>query len=142
MARRNTRQKKSSKGPFWVLGIALVLIVALFATRRDAQGAQHPAPRSTASASSVVPASRYDGYPRIKETYAEVAQVPEVVDGVYCYCHCEENMGHYSLLDCFSSDHAANCDVCLSEGALAYKMTKDGKTLNQVRHAVDQLYAQ
>ncbi len=141
MARRKTRKKRSN-GPFWVLGIAALLIVALFATRRDAQGAQHPKPRATASAASVVPASRYESYPRIKETYAEVAQVPKVVDGVYCYCHCEENMGHYSLLDCFSSDHAANCDVCLSEGALAYKMTRDGKTLDQVRHAVDQLYAQ
>ncbi|MEJ2215302.1 MAG: CYCXC family (seleno)protein [Gemmatimonadota bacterium] len=141
MTRRKTPKKRST-GPFWVLGVALLLIVGLFATRRDAQGAQHPKPRPTASAASVVPASRYDGYPRIKETYAEVAQVPEVVDGIYCYCHCEENMGHYSLLDCFSSDHAANCDVCLSEGALAYKMNKDGKTLDQIRHAVDQLYAQ
>ncbi|HKJ92331.1 MAG TPA: hypothetical protein VJ957_04140, partial [Longimicrobiales bacterium] len=74
MARRKTRKEHGSKGPFYVLGIALLLIVALFATRRDAQGAQHPKPRATASASSVVPANRYDSYPRVRETYAEVAQ--------------------------------------------------------------------
>lgn len=141
-ARRHRPRKKGlSWLPWAVAGLALVGIVALVSPHKS--GSRHPAPRpdaATTQASKIVPSAKYAGYPRIQEVYREVALVPQVVDGIYCYCGCERNMGHYSLLDCYKSDHAAGCDVCLSEGALVYRMHKEGKTLDQIRSAVDAAY--
>jgi hypothetical protein len=72
--------------------------------------------------------------------YAQAEEVKDVLDGVYCHCMCSEHSGHYSLLDCFKDDHAARCDICLSEAALAHKMHGEGASLQQIRDAVDGLY--
>ena len=62
------------------------------------------------------------------------------LDGVYCYCDCAQHSGHYSLLDCFVSDHAARCDICMSEAVIAYRMSMNGATLNAIRAEVDKTY--
>jgi len=121
---------------------ALVLGVGFLAYASKPGGAgHHPTPRSGVTAENVIPAVRYASVPRIEKVYREVSRVPEAVDGVYCYCHCMENMGHYSLLTCFESDHAAGCDVCLSEGDLVYRMTQQGRSLDQVRQAIDRTFS-
>ncbi len=138
------RRKWTSLLPWGITAAALLAILVLAAQGRGhGTASHHPTPRSdaaTTQARKIVPASAYAAYPRIQETYREAALVPQVLDGIYCYCECKEHMGHYSLLDCYKSDHAAGCDVCLSEGELAYKMTQQGKSLDQIRAAVDRLY--
>ncbi|MBT8461564.1 MAG: PCYCGC domain-containing protein, partial [Gemmatimonadetes bacterium] len=52
-------------------------------------------------------------------------------------CECAEHSGHYSLLDCFASDHGARCDICLSEATIAYQMTMAGESLDAVRKEID-----
>ncbi len=122
-------------------GAAAVLIaVSLIARAGRTSPTTHPTPRANAARARLAPPARYASYPRVAETYRMAAAVPEVLDGVFCYCYCSQHSGHYSLLDCFKGDHAAGCDVCLSEGAIAYRMTKDGKDLNAVRAAVDDMY--
>jgi len=88
-----------------------------------------------------MPAVRYASVPRIEKVYREAAIVPAELDGIYCYCRCIENMGHRSLLSCFESDHAAGCDICLSEADMAYRMTKQGRSLDQIRQAIDQSFS-
>jgi hypothetical protein len=142
--RGDTRRERGPEGGglsyagLWALAAVVVLAAVFVATRGDA--ATHPEPRPGVDGSRVVPASRFAGHPRTQEVYREAAQVPETLDGLYCYCRCRQHSGHYSLLDCFANDHAARCDVCMSEAALAYRLTEAGKTLNQVRHAVDRLF--
>ena len=34
-------------------------------------------------------------------------EIPEVLDQLYCYCHCDKHMGHTSLLSCSTDGHAA-----------------------------------
>lgn len=138
-AYRNRKQAGSAKKSIlWGAGIGLA-IVAAFLAAQDA-GATHPEPRANAQAHHVVPQERYTDYPRIAQVYAQAAEIKEVLDGIYCYCECSKHSGHYSLLECFETDHGAACDVCLSEAALAYRMHQDGKTLDQIRDAVDGLY--
>jgi hypothetical protein len=33
--------------------------------------------------------------------------IPEVLDQLYCYCHCDRSVGHKSLLSCYTDGHAA-----------------------------------
>lgn len=132
------RKKSSGSAALWVIGVVAVFAALFVAT--SSAGAAHPDPRPNVGPQHVVAASTYAAYPRISRVYRHAARVTQVLDGLYCYCRCAEHSGHYSLLDCFNSDHAAHCDVCMSEAELAYQLHQDGKTLDQIRHAVDQMY--
>ncbi len=141
--RRGARGKRT-RSPLLGIGVAVIALGALVAVLvSPGRASAHPTPRldaATVQVRDVVPASAYAAYPRVAEVYREAAQIPEILDGLYCYCDCSRHSGHYSLLDCFKSDHGAGCDICLSEAALAYKMAKEGKSLDQIRSAVDALY--
>ena len=34
-------------------------------------------------------------------------EIPDVLDQLYCYCHCDRSAGHKSLLSCYTDGHAA-----------------------------------
>jgi hypothetical protein len=72
--------------------------------------------------------------------YRQVAEIPQVIDGLYCYCDCRYHADHYSLFDCFRDDHGAACDICLVQAELAYRMTQEGRTLQEIRATTDRLY--
>lgn len=117
---------------------ALALVLVLVTSR--SAGASHPQPREMAHAGHVVPHEHYQTHPRVAEVYEQAAAIPGVLDGIYCYCACSEHSGHYSLLDCFASDHGARCDVCLSEASIAFQMSEGGAPLKQIRARIDDLY--
>ena len=121
-----------------VLG-AIVLVLSLMTVRR-ANAAHHPTPREGLTHEHVQSATAYAQHPRIAEVYEQAAAIPHVLDGLYCYCDCSKHSGHRSLLTCFHDDHGAGCGVCLSEAALAYQMTQEGKSLKEIRKAIDDLY--
>jgi hypothetical protein len=129
----------TDSGLLWLGGLA-VLVGLLVLPTVSFGSSHHPEPRAEIGAEHVVPAQRYEAYPRVQQVYEMVAEIPHVIDGIYCYCDCSEHAGHYSLLDCYNSDHAARCDICLSEAAMAHRMHKDGKSLDQIRTAIDHLY--
>lgn len=74
-------------------------------------------------------------HPILKRAYAAAGRHREIVAQLPCYCWCSR-MGHRSLLDCFASNHGANCDICIKEVLLADGMVKKGKTVAQIREAV------
>jgi hypothetical protein len=133
------KQQPSPVVRYVVVALAVVAMVLGLAATRDAN-AHHPTPRAGLTAADVESSARYAAYPRIAEVYEMAAQIPDVLDGLYCYCDCSKHSEHRSLLTCFQDDHGAACDVCLTEAALAHGMTRDGKSLKQIRKAVDGLY--
>ncbi len=131
-----------TRHPAWILAASagaafLVLAVVSQTVRSDGM---HPAVRVAEMASDVVPDARYASFPRAREAYQIAAASPHVLDGLYCYCHCSQHAGHYSLLDCFASDHAAGCDVCMGEAEIAHEMTRQGASLGDIRAEVDRTY--
>jgi len=34
-------------------------------------------------------------------------EIPDVLDQLYCYCRCDKQLGHKSLLSCYTDGHAA-----------------------------------
>jgi len=141
-ARATRGRSGRSRAPLWIMSgsvLAALLVLAVLG-RRGEGTTHHPAPRADADAAQVVPAARYASSPRVEQAYAVAAEIPAVLDGMFCYCYCHDNFGHYSLLDCFLSDHAATCGVCMDEALTAYEMTRQGGSLDQIRAAVDQRY--
>jgi hypothetical protein len=68
--------------------------------------------------------------------YALAAKEKDVLYQLPCYCRCDKEVGHKSLLDCYVEYHAAHCVLCKKEAAFAYTETKAGKTVDQIRKEI------
>jgi hypothetical protein len=79
--------------------------------------------------------------PQVRAAYEAAKQYAHVLEEIYCYCRCKENIGHRALIECFETDHATNCNVCMNSAIIAARMTKDGKTPKEINTAIDALYA-
>jgi hypothetical protein len=76
--------------------------------------------------------------PALAPLFDQVRAIPAVVDGIRCNCGCAELPGYYSLLSCFEGDAMArHCAVCQGQARLAARLHREGKTLDQIRDAVD-----
>lgn len=133
---RKTRHRRAGYSAAAVLILVAVLAVVL----SNRKAAAHPTPRAQIDAEEVVHHSHYQGYPRVQAVYKQAKRIPQVLDGLHCYCECGAHSGHYSLLDCFKSDHGAGCDICLTSAAMAYDLNKDGKSLDEIRSVIDEVF--
>src|SRR5688500_14689760 len=107
----------------------------------DTSPGPHPKPRPGIDASKVLSAERLKDSPRALVAFDEVRQIPRVVDGIRCHCGCAGAEGFYSLLSCFEGDGMARmCDICRGQGRLAFRLHRAGKTLDQIRVAIDDRY--
>ncbi|MBC7844327.1 MAG: hypothetical protein H7099_18595 [Gemmatimonadaceae bacterium] len=106
-----------------------------------ARNGPHPTPRPGIDASKVLPSERLKDTPRVQTAFDEVRRIPAIVDGIRCHCGCADADGFYSLLSCFEGDGMArHCDICRGQGRLAFRLHKTGKTLDQIRAAIDDRY--
>ncbi len=76
-------------------------------------------------------------HPYQVKAYQMAAKVPAVLHQLPCYCRCDRALGHNSLHSCFEGLHGAECSTCMKEGVYAYKMTKQGKTVKQIRDGIE-----
>ena len=74
------------------------------------------------------------------QAYRIAAEIPKVIDSLFCYCYCKKNHGHKTLLTCFTSDHGSKCDTCIGEVLYAEELYKDGKSLDEIVVAVDKKF--
>lgn len=99
----------------------------------------HPEPRPDVDGSLVLPAE--DVAPRLAELFDEVRQIPHVIDGLGCHCGCSFLDGMRSLLSCYEGvGMAQGCHICEGEGRLAVDLHRDGRTLDQIRQAIDRRF--
>ena len=77
---------------------------------------------------------------RVAEAYRIAAEIPKVIDSLFCYCYCKKNHQHKTLLPCYTSRHGSKCDICLGEVFYAYELYNQGKTLDEIVIAVDKKF--
>ncbi len=136
-------RRPTSALPWIITAVALVGLAAALMVGRGSGGPLHPEPRADAASmgESLMPASFFTSNPRVLKTYQLARDVPAVLDGIYCYCHCKEELGHRSLISCFQSQHGAGCDICLGEADMAEEMHAQGKSLAEIRAQIDIAFA-
>jgi hypothetical protein len=111
-------------------------------TARPASGA-HPSPRPGIDASKVLTRAQLTEHPAAEPVFDMVRKIPQVVDGIRCQCGCAELPEFYSLLSCYETDGMAqHCVICQGEAKLAYQMHEQGKSLDQIRAAIDARFTQ
>ena len=104
-------------------------------------GPGHPPPRPGIDASRVLTAGQLKDTPEAIAAFDEVRQVPHIVDGIRCHCGCAGTEGLYSLLSCYEGEAMArHCQVCRGQGRYAFRLHKAGKSLDQIRAAIDARY--
>jgi len=109
--------------------------------RRARVGGPHPTPRPGITAANVLTKEQLADSPKLIPLFDLVREIPEVVDGIRCNCGCAEAPGFYSLLSCYEGDAMARaCPICQGQGRLASRLHKDGKTLDEIRTAIDARY--
>jgi hypothetical protein len=131
------------------LGLAGIAVAPSYAlaslsspVRRLAKG-PHPKPRPGIDASKVLTADALKEHPKAAPVFDMVRKIPEIVDGIRCQCGCAELPEFYSLLSCYEADGMAqHCVICQGEGRLAYTMHEQGKTLDEIRAAIDERFGQ
>lgn len=110
--------------------------------RLSAPRAVHPDPRPNYTAAKVLTAEHLNGDKELIELFDSVRAIPQVVDGIRCSCGCAGLPGFYSLLSCFEGTGAMStwCPICQGTGALVVRLHGRGRTLAQIREAVDARY--
>jgi hypothetical protein len=96
----------------------------------------HPEPRPGITGAKVLDTEEVVRS-KAAELYDAAREYPRLFDGLYCYCRCEKSLGHRSLLSCFESDQAIGCLGCREEGKIVARMARAGKSLADIRAAVD-----
>ena len=129
-----------SRAPWVVTGAAIAALVGVVYLQKPADASTHPTPRPGITAAKVVPESLTPRTPGASEAYAAAREAAATLDGVYCYCDCSKHAGHRSLLTCFESEHGSYCDVCMGEAIVASGMAKQGKSLTEIRTAIDRQF--
>ncbi len=129
---------------------ALPIAVAAGALGRSRAGAgitaltEHPEPRPGIDASGILPAETIAPFgDDVVEIYDMVREIPEIADGISCYCGCAALPNYRSLLTCYhKGGMAMGCRICQGEAQLVYRRAKEGQTLDQIRRAIDARFAQ
>ncbi|HYA97059.1 MAG TPA: CYCXC family (seleno)protein [Methylomirabilota bacterium] len=74
--------------------------------------------------------------PYVQNAYAIAVRIKKALYQQPCYCHCDRSQGHGSLLDCFVSQHASGCGICMQEAFYVSEQLAKGKTVAQIRQAI------
>ena len=82
--------------------------------------------RGRSDASHVLPTAMFSD-PRVRSAYRIAALIPATLNQLYCWCGCIER-GMRSNLECFESEHASGCDICMAGAETAWEMRQKGIT--------------
>jgi hypothetical protein len=71
-----------------------------------------------------------------RNVYTLAAKEKDILYQQPCYCRCDKEVGHKSLLDCFRDYHGAHCVLCKKEAIFTYTESQQGKTAAQIRQEI------
>jgi hypothetical protein len=103
----------------------------------------HPNPRPGITGASVASANQLADAPALIPLFDAVRAIPEIADGICCRCGCADIPGYRSLLSCYEGANAMarECRTCQAQGRLASRLEKSGKSLSEIRVAIDRKFS-
>ena len=77
----------------------------------------------------------------LAETFEGIRAIPHIADGIGCHCGCGAMPEMRSLLSCYEGIGMAQfCVVCEGEGRMAVSLHAEGKSLDEIRSAIDRRF--
>jgi hypothetical protein len=131
--------------PLPPLGAARAVHHTHGACRGSGAPGPHPEPRKDYKPEHVLTAADLDGDEDLIALFDSVREHSTIVDGIRCHCGCADGEGMYSLLSCYEGNNAMKamskwCPICRGQGRLTVRLVKQGKSLAQIREAIDVRY--
>jgi len=129
--------------------VAAAVAASLFVPTREARAAwssparplrrsEHPKPRDGVTGAKVLTKEQLASSAHLIALFDGIRAIPAVADGIRCHCGCAVLPGFYSLLSCYEGEGMArSCPICQGEGRVTVRMHKEGKTLDEIRAAID-----
>ncbi len=77
----------------------------------------------------------------VRQAYQAAEQKPALLAQLFCYCGCNREFGHRSLLECYRDSHGSRCAVCIGEALEAVKLEAQGTPVDQIRDVLRKRYA-
>lgn len=77
----------------------------------------------------------------MKLGYSAAQKYPDVLAKLFCYCGCDLQDDHTSLLQCYQSSHGAYCAICLEEAIEAKQLKESGAPLRKIQEQIDNHFA-
>jgi hypothetical protein len=139
--------RRFARPPFLLAALLLCALAPAAAAAQDhahhaaspaAKRVRHPAPRPGITAENVL--SPDSVREQSRDVYTMAARIPSILDGLYCHCDCHERDGLRSLLECFEDEMGSTCGICSGQAQLAHEMHEQGKSLREIRKAIDARY--
>jgi len=152
-------QTESRKRWFLLTAVIIPLAVILAAcSGSTAQPANDQNPSTSANTQNAalppidVQAEMAKAPANVQAAYQFAITNPDALKNVPCYCGCGA-VGHTSNYSCYVKEvkpsgevvydpHALYCYLCVQINEDTQKMTKEGKTLTEIRAAIDATYSQ
>ena len=145
MAKKKPGKKKSNKTKKHISFIAMtvfvcVVLAGVYVGTKPSVKAQPIAPATglLIETRPILTDAVFTG--KVAEAYRIAAEIPKVLDSLFCYCYCKKNHNHKTLLTCYTNKHGSKCDICLNEVFYAYDLYNQGKTLDEIVIAVDKKF--
>jgi len=129
----------------WVLGLCVFAVTAgsyaQFSNPAEDVPAYHPsAPLSVGSLPHMLAGAQLTGenfrYPWQVHVYQQAGRIGNVLYQLPCNCRCDRALGHTSLRSCYEGLHGTECSTCAKEAFYAYRETKLGKNVAQIRAGI------
>jgi len=72
--------------------------------------------------------------PRVQNAYAVARKMPQVLSQLPCLCGCMDRTKnpHASNLDCFKTEHAETCPICVITALSAERTVDQGKSIKEI----------
>ncbi len=138
---QSENQTKSSKlAPIIMVALSVaVLTTVYFLTKPQMSGNPiAPAFGQLIEQRPVLSSAMFAG--KAGQAYKIAAEIPKILDSLFCYCYCKKEHNHKNLLTCFTNNHGSKCDICINEVLYAYELYKKGKTLDEIVIDVDKRF--
>ena len=123
------------------LFLSSIALLPLAPRALRADRTRHPEPRAGITAARVLTREQLHDK-ELAPVFDLVRQMPQIADGIGCSCGCSTLPGMRSLLSCFEGEGMAqHCQVCQGEAKLAHRLFRNGKSLAEIRAAIDREFA-
>lgn len=134
---------------FTFLILLLILILSTVLTGCSS-GSQNSTPDLKMAPMSDMPAEVKKASVTVQDAYRFNVANPDIMKQIPCYCGCGD-MGHASNYACYVQDdtngkitfdsHALGCSICVDITIDTMRMLKEGKSVTEIKQAVDDTYA-
>ena len=143
MAKKKSNTSNKTKKRISTLAMAIFICIVLagvYVGTKPSIKVQHVAPATglLIETRPILTDAVFTG--KVAEAYRIAAEIPKVLDSLFCYCYCKKNHNHKTLLTCYTNKHGSKCDICLNEVFYAYDLYNQGKTLDEIVIAVDKKF--